>query len=251
METENTFSNVSSIYDRARPSYSAKLINDLYSKYGVSGASTIADIGAGTGKFSRLLLERGSFVYLIEPNEDMQKESLKELKDYKNFKPISADSSNTTLPDESVDFITAAQAFHWFDTKAFIEESKRILKKNSKTFLIWNIRDERAPINKKTYSIFSRYCPRFKGFGGGIKEDDERIIEYFDGRYEKLKYPNSIVLNREEFLLRNLSGSYSLQEGDKNYSRYKKRLESLFDEFSDGDVVTIPNESILYVGSVK
>ena len=125
MDTTTKFDGRAEDYTSGRPDYSGKLIECMYSKYGVSESSVIADIGSGTGKFSAMLLEKVSMVYSVEPNSDMSHAAEKELCGYTGFHPVAGDAENTGLDDKSVDFITTAQAFHWFDTAKFRRENRK------------------------------------------------------------------------------------------------------------------------------
>jgi len=109
---EERFTGKADIYKKYRPSYPKELFDYLYSQVGFGKDSVIADIGSGTGIFSRLLLERGSKVCCVEPNGDMRQTAEKDLSQFENFVSVSGNDKNTGLQDKSVDFITAAQAFH-------------------------------------------------------------------------------------------------------------------------------------------
>lgn len=69
-----------------------------------------------------------------------------------------------------------AQAFHWFDVNLFKRECQRIIRTSGKIFFVWNMRDMNADIIHKSYQIYKVYCPEFKGFGGGIQQDDTIIM---------------------------------------------------------------------------
>ena len=127
MDTTKEFSGMALVYTEGRPIYADAFIDDLYAKFGVTTNSIIADIGSGTGKFSKQLIEKGSFVYCVEPNEDMRNQAEFELKKYSNCKCVDGDASNTTLKEKTVNFITTAQAFHWFDAELFKNECRRII----------------------------------------------------------------------------------------------------------------------------
>lgn len=251
MNATEKFSGLASVYSAGRPAYAEKFLAELYEKFGFSSDSVIADIGSGTGKFAKQMLERGFYVYCIEPNEDMRSQSITELGEYKNKSIIAGDAENTTLEDNSVDFITSAQAFHWFDTERFKKECKRIIKPDGKVFLIWNMRDMDSEIAQKIQRICEKYCPNFKGFGGGIQRDDERIKSFFDGGYKRIEYDNPLCYDREKFISRSLSSSYSLKPRDANYREYIGELEALFEEYAVSGEVTTPNKTIVYVGSVS
>ena len=248
MDTTNKFDGYSKNYAMGRPGYAKELIDCLYNEYRMSAASVVADIGSGTGKFARHLLERKSEVYCVEPNDDMRKTAENELNIFSNFHSIKGDAENTTLEDASVDFITTAQAFHWFNVQRFKQECDRILKDNGKAVLIWNIRDEADPLNQDLYRIFTGYCPDFKGFGGGIVKDDPRIKTFFNNQYDYISFDNPLYYDRDRFIARHLSGSYSLKEGDSGFVDYLREIENIFNKYARDGVVSIANRSVAYIG---
>ena len=248
MDGTRKFSGLADVYARGRPSYAEALLEALYTRYGFSERSVVGDIGSGTGKFARQLLDRGSFVYCVEPNGDMRAAAGRELAAYPNCRIVDGTADSTTLADGSVDFVTAAQAFHWFDPHAFQKECGRILKKEGKALLIWNMRGMTDPVNQACFEIFRRYCPAFQGFGGGIQRDDIRIRQFFGGSYTYMEYENPLCYDRVRFISRSLSGSYSLRPGDKDYASYLEALTELFDRYARNKVLCIPNKTVAYMG---
>jgi len=251
MGTSNIFDGYAGDYTVGRPGYAPELLECMYGKYGMSRKSVIADIGSGTGKFAKHLIERGSEVYCVEPNDDMRRTAENELGAYSNFHSVAGDAENTSLADESVDFITTAQAFHWFDVERFRQECNRILKKDGKVFLIWNMRDETVGLNQDMLKIYTKYCPDFRGFNGGIKTDDERISAFFRSQYDYIAFNHPLYLDKEKFIARSLSGSYSLKDGDKDFETYITEITGVFDKYSDQGMVTIANESVAYLGRIS
>ena len=250
MDTTLKFNGIANEYTQSRPSYSAEFIECLFNKYGFSASSVVSDIGSGTGKFAKQLLDKGCSVICVEPNTDMRLVAEKELCEYPNFKSVAGSAENTMLPDNSVDFITTAQAFHWFDTKSFKAECYRIIKPGGKVFLIWNTRNAEALINQELYKVYSEYCPDFKGFSGGTKPHDDRIKYFFDNNYEYITYNNPLYFDREKFINRSLSGSYSLKKGDRNFDLYIEEIEKIFDEFETDGIVKIENQTVAYIGTL-
>ncbi|MBO4325533.1 MAG: methyltransferase domain-containing protein [Lachnospiraceae bacterium] len=250
MDEKKLFNGHAEAYTAGRPSYAKELIDCLYGRYGVTADSVIADIGSGTGKFAAQILNRGSRVFCVEPNDDMRRTAEQELGGLTNFRSVKGDEADTTLEAGSVDFITTAQAFHWFDVAKFRTECARILKPGGKVFLIWNIRDESDPLNRDMREIYTKYCPNFKGFNGGIVKDDPRIREFFRNGYEFVSFTNPLYLNRDAFILRSLSGSYSLMKGDARYEEYLKAVADVFEKYAAEGNVTIANQSVAYAGSI-
>ena len=237
-------------YTTGRPTYAPEFINCMCEKYGISSDSSIADIGSGTGKFAVSLLEKGSKVFCVEPNDDMRHEAEKNLGSYDNFRSVKGDAENTTLEDSSVDFVTTAQAFHWFDVNKFRSECSRVLKDNGKVFLIWNVRAD-DQMNRELHEVYTKYCPNFHGFSGGMVKDDPRIREFFNGRYDYESFDNPLFYDKETFIARSLSGSYSLKPGDTEYEKYINAILDIFDRYSENGIVTISNSSVAYIGSVQ
>ena len=248
MDNTQNFNGLANDYTIGRPTYSNAFIESLYSQHGFTEQSVIADIGSGTGKFAKQLLDKGSFVYCIEPNDDMRKCATKELCKYRGFHTIDGTATETKLDEKSVDHITTSQAFHWFDVALFKKECKRILRNNGSVFLIWNMRDMSSEINQVSFEIYSKYCPNFKGFGGGIQKDDIRIKQFFEDKYEYVEFDNPLFYHKNKFISRSLSGSYSLKNGDDNYNEYINALSNLFEKYSKDNVLTMANKTVAYIG---
>ncbi|MBE6813160.1 MAG: class I SAM-dependent methyltransferase [Ruminococcaceae bacterium] len=253
MTTDNTqkFSGIAREYTQSRPGYAQALLDCLFENYGFSASSVVADVGSGTGKFAKQLLEKGCFVFGVEPNADMRGIAENELCRFDNFKSVDGTAEHTTLPDGSVDFVTVAQAFHWFDGVRFKEECLRILKPDGVVCLIWNTRKEDADINCQLYKIYEKYCPDFKGFHGGIKTHDERIRSFFDDNYEYLTFENPLYSDRDKFIKRSLSSSFSLKKGDRDFDSYIAELNALFDRFEVDGIAQVANQTVLYVGKIQ
>ena len=102
-------------YIKYRPGYPAEVLELLRSECGLINEAIVADIGSGTGILSELILKNGNGVFGVEPNEAMRTAAEQLLQGYPGFTSINGSAENTTLPEDSVDLITAGQAFHWFD----------------------------------------------------------------------------------------------------------------------------------------
>ena len=249
-DSRKIFSGKEKNYDKNRPAYPMQLISFLYDTIGFKDSSVIADIGSGTGIFLKQIADRGSTVFCVEPNNDMRQIARAKLAEYSNVQFTDGDCENTRLVDNSVDFIAAAQAFHWFDVDRFKNESRRILKPTGKAVLIWNRRDEGFVVNLEVAAIMKKYCPRFHGFGGGVK-DDVAIRRYFSQGYEIFECENNIAYDRNSFIGRNLSGSYAIQQGDAEYEFFINELDELFDRFSSQGQMIVPHKTVAYWGAVE
>ncbi len=250
MEAKSRFTDRADNYAKSRPAYASSLIDHIFSKVGMTIQSTVADIGAGTGIFSRQLLERGCSVVCVEPNDDMRNKAQTFLAEYEKAEFSDGNAENTKLAGNSVDFITVAQAFHWFDVEKFKAESQRILKSGGKIILIWNDRDIESDFVKEQQILYKKYCPRFKGFSEGMVKHDPRIVEYFGGEYEYAEFDNPLCYTKEQFITRSLSSSYSIREGDVEFENYLADIEKLFNKHAKDGVITVPNKSVAYWGKI-
>lgn len=237
-------------YVIGRPTYAEAFVRSLFLNGMISDTSAVADIGCGTGKFAGQLLKYGCTVYGVEPNEDMRKQAVLQLSEYDRFQIWEGTEADTCLKDHCVDAVTVAQAFHWFDVRAFKQECRRILKPGGKVYLIWNIRDMKAKVNQDAYDIYYKFCPGFKGFGGGIKKDDMRIQEFFEGQYEYVEFVHPLVYTEKTFLSRSLSGSYSLKKGDFLYPEYLEALIKLYRRYERDGKVEMRNQTVVYSGTI-
>jgi len=194
-------------YANARPDYPKEAI-DYICKL-VSNSAIFADIGAGTGKFTKNIAERGYQIYAVEPNKDMMLQLKTTLHNYPQTKIIEAPAEATTLSAKSIDIVVCAQAMHWFDLAKFAEECRRITKPDSIIMAVYNVVPGGSSINHSRLSteIF------FKN----------PIIKEF---------PNPIYYTREKWLEYMTSHSYDPLPNDVGYANHIKRINSRFDKES-------------------
>lgn len=132
-----SFDAVAAGYDAARPSYPRESVDWLVD----AQADTVVDVGAGTGKFTRLLGERARRVIAVEPAEGMLAQLRQALPD---VDARLGTGERMPLPDASADAITFAQSWHWVDVEAASAEAGRVLRPGGTLGLLWNLRDERV-----------------------------------------------------------------------------------------------------------
>lgn len=125
-------------YVRGRPDYPPEVAGWLRDTLGLGPGRTVLDLGAGTGKFTRRLVDTGAHVIAAEPVAAMLAKLSASLPQVDTL-AVTADA--LPLPDESVDTVVCAQSFHWFATSAALAEIRRVLKPGGRLGLIWNMRD--------------------------------------------------------------------------------------------------------------
>jgi len=227
-----------------------KPLDYLYSEKGFSKSSTIADIGAGTGIFSRLLLERGSAVIAVEPNNDMRNAAMEDLSEYSGYTPICGTAENTSLNNKSVDFVTVAEAFHYFDRQLFKQECKRILNPGGKAVITWNGVDKESFLVQKCGNLAEKYRIHDESVYQRSGNQYEFFDFFVDGIYEHKTFKNDLYENREHFIGGNLSAGFapSKDAHPEKYSGYVKELNILFDEYSNDGIICFPFITRSYVG---
>ncbi|OFJ54400.1 class I SAM-dependent methyltransferase [Mycolicibacterium grossiae] len=135
-EQSVSFGAAAAAYERGRPSYPPEAIDWLLP----DGARHVLDLGAGTGKLTVRLVERGLDVTAVDPDQGMLEVLSASLPD---TPALLGTAEEIPLPDDSVDAVLVAQAWHWFDPELAVKEVARVLRPGGTLGLVWNNRDER------------------------------------------------------------------------------------------------------------
>ncbi|HZR14618.1 MAG TPA: class I SAM-dependent methyltransferase [Acidimicrobiia bacterium] len=147
------FGSEAAAYDRARPTYPDDAVAWVVDALTIASGRRIADVAAGTGKFTRLLLPAGGDVVAVEPVAGMRAvlhDALPEV-------PVAAGTAEA-MPFRagSFDGVTVAQGFHWFDAQRALEEFHRVLRANGRVALVWNARDRSVDWVDELWSVMDR-----------------------------------------------------------------------------------------------
>jgi SAM-dependent methyltransferase len=140
------FGAAAELYERARPTYPAEAIDWLVARAALGPDRTVVDVGAGTGKLTRLLVPSGARVVAVEPVAEMRAK-LEEL--VPGVETADGTAEQLPLRDASADVITVAQAFHWFDPDRALPELHRVLRDDGLLVLVWNTRDLDDPLQRR------------------------------------------------------------------------------------------------------
>ncbi|MFV8242248.1 class I SAM-dependent methyltransferase [Mycolicibacterium peregrinum] len=132
-----SFGSEAAAYERGRPSYPPEAIDWLLPE----GAHDVLDLGAGTGKLTTRLVERGLDVIAVDPIPEMLELLTNSLPD---TPALLGTAEEIPLADNSVDAVLVAQAWHWFDPERAVKEVSRVLRPGGRLGLVWNTRDERS-----------------------------------------------------------------------------------------------------------
>ncbi|PVZ20295.1 MULTISPECIES: class I SAM-dependent methyltransferase [unclassified Pseudomonas] len=161
-------------YARSRPEYPKALEPWLAQELGIAPSMRVLDVGAGTGKFTRLLSSIGADVTALEPVAKMREELSLALP---KVPVMDGTAEQLPLGDATVNVVTCAQAFHWFATTAALAQFHRVLVPGGRLGLVWNVRDESVDWVAHITRIITPYEGNAPRFHTG------RWREAFDGRY--------------------------------------------------------------------
>jgi SAM-dependent methyltransferase len=244
--TIERFSNRVANYVKYRPNYPKEVLETFRTKMNLREDSIVADIGAGTGISSKMFLENGNTVFGVEPNAAMREAAKEFLKDFPNFKAIEGTAENTSLSDDSVDFVVAAQAFHWFDKEKTRREFLRILRPGGFIALIWNERQ------LDTNEFLRDYEELLKNFGTDyekVRHDnlEEKIFrDFFQKDFRHETFLNVQTLDFEGLKGRALSSSYMPAENDPRFEPMIAELRRVFAKHAEQGKIQILYSTNIY-----
>jgi SAM-dependent methyltransferase len=127
------------VYERARPGYPPEAIEFFVERFGIGPDSDVLDLAAGTGKLTRALIHTGARVTAVEPLPAMRQMLQQRLPE---ATVMEGTAEAIPVPDATMDAVTVAQAFHWFDPEPAMHELARVLKPGGGLAAMWNVRDE-------------------------------------------------------------------------------------------------------------
>jgi ubiquinone/menaquinone biosynthesis C-methylase UbiE len=232
-------------YVRYRPGYPADVLDLLKQECRLTSESVIADIAFGTGIFTRMLLENGNHVFGVEPNAEMRRAGEEFLRSYSRFTAIVGTAETTTLPDQSVNLVTAAQAAHWFDCAKTRREFIRILKPGGWTVLLWNDRRSDSTEFERQYEQL------LLTYGTDYKEVRQQgmslaIEGLFGQSFQTRAFEYKQTFDYTGLEGRLLSSSYSPQKGDARYDPMLRELRRIFDDHQVNGTVSFDYDTRVY-----
>jgi SAM-dependent methyltransferase len=151
-----SFELVADVYERARPGYPAEAVAWITDRLDLRPGRTVLDLGAGTGKLTRALLETGARVVAVEPGDAMRAELERAAP---GAEAVRGSAEDIPLPSASVDAIAIGQAFHWFRHDVAIPELHRVLREGGGVALLWNTRDPDAPLHQEIGKLIAPFTP--------------------------------------------------------------------------------------------
>ena len=239
------FSTQAVTYAQGRPDYPRQLTGWLTEALHISAQSTVIDLGAGTGKFTRLLSSLAPTLIAVEPVAAMGAQLAKLLPD---VRLVDGTAESIPLATASADALVCAQAFHWFSTRAALAEIHRVLKPEGRLGLVWNVRDESVDWVAAITEIITPYegdTPRFhtgrwrEAFTGEFFSDPEMICF----PYSHVGSPQEVIMDRF------LSVSFIAALPAAQKARVTEQLRTLIDThpaLKGRDTVAFPYQTQAY-----
>lgn len=235
-------------YVRSRPDYPPEVLSLLERETGLRAGSIVADLGSGTGIFTRRLLDHGCVVHAVEPNEEMRRAAEAALHERRGFFSHAATAEATGLAVQSVDFVTAAQAFHWFVLDAATREIARILRPDGRLILVWNSRRTSGT------PFLEGYEKLLLEHGTDYRDVEHRGVQ--DGRLrawlarlERRELHQDQPLDFDGLRGRLLSNSYVPGPGDPRREPMLADLRRLFDHSAESGRVVMSYDVEIFFGS--
>lgn len=245
--TVERFSNRVENYVKYRPGYPPDVLQAFRDEMSLTEDSVIADIGSGTGISAKVFLENSNTVFGIEPNAAMREAAENFLKDFPKFESVDGTAENTTLADDSVDFVTAAQAFHWFDPAKTRAEFSRILRAKGYVVLIWNERLLDANDFLRDYEkLLIKYGSDYEK----VRHDNidpNKLKEFFQNDFSQKTFRNVQTLDFDGLKGRLMSSSYMPTENDDRFEPMIVELRALFENHAEnGKIEILYDTNIFY-----
>lgn len=236
-------------YIKYRPTYPTALLDLLSTRCNLNPKHVIADVGSGTGILTEMFLKHGNPVFAVEPNAEMRGAAEQLLGRYPNFTSVGAGAEATTLRSQSVDFVTAAQAFHWFDHPAARAEFIRILKPRGWITLVWNMPRINTPFEKEYDDLW---------------RDDLKSAHEARGKYETYieqffteAPPERVMLEGvpqimdcDQLIGRVLSSSAAIQPGETGHEAFIQKVRGIFDRHQQNGFVTLAYNTDIFLGNL-
>jgi ubiquinone/menaquinone biosynthesis C-methylase UbiE len=248
-DSKQRFSNRVADYIRYRPGYPSAVREILRTECGLKSGYVIADIGSGTGFLSELFLKNGNRVFGVEPNEAMRQAGEEYLASYDGFVSINGSAESTTLDDASVNFVTAGQAFHWFDQNAARTEFVRILKPAGWVVVIWNERlTDTTPFLRDYESLLRKFGTDY----ASVKESypgEQHMRDFFGPN----AYASRTLPNFQEFDFAGVAGrlrssSFIPAADHPDFAPMMEELQKIFTEYNQDDRVRLEYSTHVYFG---
>jgi SAM-dependent methyltransferase len=251
LDSTQRFSNRVADYVRYRPDYPPALIDWLRREHGVDASWVVADIGAGTGISSKMFLDAGHRVIAVEPNAPMRAAAQEWLGGKPLFSTLDGSAEATGLDDASVDLVSAAQAFHWFDPERIRHEWARVLRRTGLAAVYWNSRRLTGTAFLEGYEkLLLDYGSDYASVAERYA-DDAAMRHWFGAGWRGMaSFAHGQLLDFDALRGRLLSSSYVPRAGHPRHEPMLVALRKLFDATQVDGRISFDYDTRIFVGGL-
>ena len=241
------FSSKVADYSASRPDYPSALLHALTQECQLTEGSSIADVGAGTGLLTRGLLAQGFSVIAVEPNDGMRAAADQTLAGNANYRSVQGTAEGLPLCDASMDLITAAQAFHWFDIDSARREFLRVLRPRGQVALVWNDRVQEDPLHRALDDVFAE-------FGGAKRgallshETRDSVPAFFRSPTREFSWPHAHRLDGNGLLRLVLSRSYMPQADTPAANEVAMKVQDIYKQHGSSRGIDVNYLTVAIIG---
>ncbi len=239
-------------YLKYRPHYPVEVLKILVKGCQLTPEWVVADIGSGTGFLTELFLKNGNQVLGVEPNKEMREGGERYLRGYPKFTSGDGTAEDTRLPAASVDMVTAAQAFHWFDREKAKREFLRILRPRGWCAIVWNDRrTDGSPFLEAYERLLREFTSEYKESSHRrITEPD--LAEFFaPNRPQVRTCRNHQTLDLDGLTGLLLSSSYAPEKGQAGHEAMLAELSQIFAAHQQDGRVVLEHDTRVYSGHLR
>ncbi|WP_341956912.1 class I SAM-dependent methyltransferase [Microbacterium sp. LWH13-1.2] len=217
-------------YEAGRPEYPFEAVAWMLERM-PADSRRIADVGAGTGKLTRVLGHApGAEIVAVDPDAAMLAALRQSVPGVPTFQ---GSAERMPLPDASLDAAVLGQAWHWVEPIAASEELGRVVRSGGVLGLIWNIRDERTEWVRRLTDVM--HSSPAENMVNGPESEGPRIAAPF-GRVETQRWEWNRPITRTQLHQMARSRSYLIAASADERAQITRQMDALFDELGlDGD----------------
>lgn len=252
LHSTERFSDRVADYVRYRPDYPTAMLDWLHREQGVTSTWKVADVGAGTGISCKLFLDAGFDVTAVEPNTAMRNAALAWLGNNPRFRAVDGAADATHLPDGSIDLVTVAQAFHWFDPDSTRREFARVLHRGGLAAIFWNSRRLTGTLFLEGYeALLRRYGTDYTSVAERYADDDSMRAWFGAGWRGTTRFEHKQSLDFDALRGRLMSSSYAPKEGHPQHDSMIAALRALFERCQRDGRISFDYDTRIIVGSLN
>jgi ubiquinone/menaquinone biosynthesis C-methylase UbiE len=245
-EAAGGFDNAPDAYERGRPGYPDAAVRHIVASLKIGEHATVLDLAAGTGKLTRALVKTGGRLLALDPTEGMRRTFARLLPD---VPVVGGQAEAIPFREGFFDAVVVAQAFHWFDAPAAIDQLHRVIRPGGGVALVWNVRDE-------TFPFWAEVTEMLRPYETGVPRDRMKAWRTaFDGSdlfgpLDTRSFDQEQLVSRDGVFDRVMSISFIAALDERPRSEFHSRLASLLEDepaTAGREEISLPYRTDVYV----